>query len=95
MNKHSSGPWSVSPYDNVMSKSGTIAKIEQMPGNDEAERKANARLIASAPALLSAARNAANVLAAIATRQLDAIKPNSKALQELRDAIKQAEGNTI
>lgn len=91
-NKHTLGPWAVSQYNNVTSRNGTIAKIEQMPGNDESERKANAYLISAAPDLLSAARNAANVLAALATGQLAAIKPDGNALQELRAAIAKAEG---
>lgn len=89
---HTPGPWSVSQYNNVTSRNGTIAKTEQMPGNDDSERYANAHLIASAPDLLSAARNAKNVLAALATGQLAAIKPDSNALQELRAAILKAEG---
>ena len=55
--QHTPGPWDVSPYNNITSKNGTIAKTEQMPGNDEAERKANARLIASAPELLLIAKD--------------------------------------
>jgi hypothetical protein len=55
--QHTPGPWSVSPYNNITSKNGTIAKIEQMPGNDEAERKANARLVAAAPELLQVAKH--------------------------------------
>ena len=56
------------------------------------EDKANAHLISAAPELLSAARNAANVLAALATGQLAAIDPDSNALQELRAAIAKAKG---
>ena len=52
-------------------------------------RKAN--LLASAPELLIAAKNAANVLAALATGQLATVKRDSQALQELRDAIAKAE----
>jgi hypothetical protein len=51
---HTPGPWQVSPYGNITSKSLTVAKVEQMPGNYESEKQANARLIASAPDLLSA-----------------------------------------
>jgi hypothetical protein len=51
---HTPGPWSASPYNNITSRNGTVAKTEQMPGNDENERIANARLIASAPDLLEA-----------------------------------------
>lgn len=53
-NQHTPGPWAVSPYNNIVSKNGTVAKTEQMPGNDDEERKANAHLIAAAPDLLSA-----------------------------------------
>lgn len=61
-NQHTPGPWAVSPYNNIVSKNGTVAKTEQMPGNDDAERKANARLIAAAPDLLSALSRIADYL---------------------------------
>jgi hypothetical protein len=51
---HTPAPWQVSPYGNITSKSLTIAKVEQMPGNYEFEKQANARLISAAPDLLSA-----------------------------------------
>ena len=54
MNKHTPGPWRVSPYYGITGKSVTVAKTEQMPGNYESERMANARLIAAAPDLLDA-----------------------------------------
>jgi hypothetical protein len=53
-NTHTPGPWQVSPYGNITSKSGKIASVEQMPGNYESEKQANARLISSAPDLFSA-----------------------------------------
>jgi hypothetical protein len=52
-------------------------------------------LAMAAPDLLSAARNAANVLAALATGQLAAIDPDSNALQELRAAIAKAKGEAL
>jgi len=51
---HTPAPWQVSPYGNITSKSLTVARVEQMPGNYESEKQANARLIAAAPDLLSA-----------------------------------------
>jgi len=60
-NQHTPGPWAASPYMNITSRNGTVAKTEQMPGNDEAERKANAHLIAAAPDLLSALREMMSV----------------------------------
>jgi hypothetical protein len=50
---HTPAPWQVSPYGNITSKSLTVARVEQMPGNYESEKQANARLIASAPDLLA------------------------------------------
>ncbi len=50
---HTPAPWQVSPYGNITSKSGKIASVEQMPGNYESEKLANAHLIASAPDLLA------------------------------------------
>ena len=52
--QHTPGPWAVSPYNNVTSRNGTIAKTEQMPGNDDSERESNANLIASAPDMFDA-----------------------------------------
>lgn len=52
----------------------------------------DARLIAAAPARLSAARNARNVLAALAVGDLKAVRADGPALAELRDAIRKAEG---
>ena len=49
---HTPAPWQVSPYGNITSKSLTIAKVQQMPGNYESEKQANAHLIAAAPELL-------------------------------------------
>ena len=49
---HTPGPWQVSPYGNITSKSLVIAKVEQMPGNYESEKVANAHLISAAPDLL-------------------------------------------
>jgi len=37
---HTPAPWQVSPYGNITSKSLTIAKVQQMPGNYESERPA-------------------------------------------------------
>ena len=51
---HTLAPWQVSPLGNVMKNSLKIASIEPMPSNNESERIANARLIASAPDLLDA-----------------------------------------
>jgi hypothetical protein len=51
---HTPAPWSVSPYNNITSRNGTVAKTEQMPGNYDSEREANAHLISAAPDLLSA-----------------------------------------
>lgn len=51
----------------------------------------NANLLAAAPELLEAAKNAANVLAALATGQLATVKHDSHALQVLRAAIAKAE----
>jgi hypothetical protein len=49
---HTPAPWKVSPYSNITSKSGKIASVEQMPGNYESEKQANANLISAAPDLL-------------------------------------------
>lgn len=65
--------------DMVMSSTGNIADCSD---------DATARLMAAAPDLLAACRNAANVLAAIG--QLQTVEKNSLVLQQLRDAIHKA-----
>lgn len=52
----------------------------------------HARWIAAAPELISALKNAANVLAALATGQLKEVKKDSVALGHARAAIAKAEG---
>ena len=59
---HTPAPWQVSPYGNITSKSLVIAKVEQMPGNYESEKQANAHLIAAAPDLLSALERAVSII---------------------------------
>jgi len=74
---HSPGPWQM---DEVRTDSGRAFRVgtgemlragkgcciiyDDHPGAQENERKANARLIAAAPALLHACREAADLLAA-------------------------------
>jgi hypothetical protein len=52
--QHTPGPWDTSSTWNIMKGGTKIATLEQMPGNYESERMANARLISSAPDLLDA-----------------------------------------
>jgi len=103
---HTPGPWAVETakrfigdseetYDSlcVTFSSQLRAKLICELGADTLpDNPHNAHLISAAPDLLSAARNAANVLSALATGQLAAIKPDSNALKELRAAIAKAEG---
>ena len=65
----------------------TAYSVNSMP-----EQESNAYLIAAAPDLLEAAKNARNVLAGLATGDLKTIKANSPALLALRAAIEKAEG---
>jgi hypothetical protein len=105
---HTPGPWYVTDIAIIGNNGGTLIAehpavkwqaLKSVTKSGDAivaesikQAYANAHLIASAPDLLSAARNAANVLAALATGQLAEIKPDSNALQELRAAIAKAEG---
>jgi hypothetical protein len=56
MSNHTQGPWVPlgSGIGVVDSRHCRVATIEQMPGNDRAEMKANAALIAASPRLLAA-----------------------------------------
>jgi hypothetical protein len=60
------------------------------PTPASAER--NGSLFLSAPALLAALENAANVLAALATGQLAKVERNSPALLQAREALQLARG---
>lgn len=51
----------------------------------------HAPLVAAAPEMLAALKNAGNVLAALATGQLERIERNSPALMQIRDAIAKAQ----
>ena len=87
--QHTPGPWAASPYNNVTSRNGTIAKTEQMPSNDDLEREANARLIASAPDLLSALRF---LLADDVAINGEKLTGSSVPVEMARAAIAKAEG---
>ena len=88
-NQHTPGPWSVSPYMNITSRNGTVAKTEQMPDNDDSEREANANLIAAAPDLLSALRF---LLADYIAIQGDKLTGSSVPIDMAQAAIAKAEG---
>lgn len=86
---HTPGPWAVSPYNNVTSRNGTIAKTEHMPGNDDSERYANAHLIASAPDLLHALNLLLNKLNAHGIKNKHLVN----AIEKAESAISKAKGN--
>jgi hypothetical protein len=72
MIKHTPGPWAINGADIVACPSvkwHVIAKVEHL-GYDaaEAERSANARLIAAAPRLVEALNKAGSEIAAVAAR---------------------------
>jgi hypothetical protein len=92
---HTPGPWWLDDDGFVAAGSSdtyrTVADPRCMIATDmSGEMDANARLIAAAPDLLAAARNAANVLAGLAIGDLDTVTRDSPALQQLRAAIAQA-----
>lgn len=94
--QHTPGPWQVNSFDplQICDTDGEwrgCAPIATTHGN-AAEARANARLIAAAPALLAALQTARNVLAGIATGDLKTIHANSPALTQVRAAIRQATG---
>lgn len=70
-------------------KARVLTFAQSVPDADAARIAA---LLVAAPDLLEAARNAGNVLAALATGQLEKIDRNSPALAQLRAAIAKATG---
>ena len=89
--QHTPGPWEVSPYGNITSKSLTVAKVEQMPGNYESEKQANARLIAAAPDLLVALEQCVPIIVSHANATFG---DGVLTLQVARSAIAKAKGET-
>jgi hypothetical protein len=102
---HTPGPWVVLPaytgtstfpighargdgaHDILGEFNGTGGTVE--------ETTVNARLAASAPNLLAALENAANVLAALATGQLSKVERDSPALIMARAALANAKGVSL
>lgn len=100
--KHTPGPWHVagykysSPeriYDDVYFGNNKQNRICRLFTDDNDCQKANARLIAAAPELLAALQNALNVLAGIASGDLETVNRDSPAILAARAAIKNATGN--
>lgn len=101
MVKHTPGPWSYE-YDNCDNGTGQRYSLSGPNGRDllhfsynsssaeEAEKKANARLMAAAPELLRAARSALGVLSGLDMNKSSLVS----ALAGLRVAIAKATGET-
>jgi hypothetical protein len=90
---HTPAPWQVSPYGNITSKSGKIASVEQMPGNYESEKLANAHLISAAPDLLSALQAFVdNVEQIIGLSDFGNPSESDFPLNEAREALRKAKG---
>jgi hypothetical protein len=89
---HTPGPWQVSPYGNITSKSLTVAKVEQMPGNYESEKQANALLIAAAPDLLSTLEAAYNAIAWDIPGGNLSNDEEETLLDAIREALRKAKG---
>jgi len=89
--QHTPGPWEVSPYGNITSKSGKIASVEQMPSNYESEKQANARIIAAAPDLLVALEQCVPIIVRHANATFG---DGVLTLQVARSAIAKAKGET-
>jgi hypothetical protein len=87
--QHTPAPWQVSPYGNITSKSLTVAKVEQMPGNYESEKQANARLISAAPDMLEALQSCLDYLLLDSMMEEDA----APEIEKIRKAISKAKGD--
>lgn len=92
------GPWELQAGRSIKTVSGdfylTYGKDKHGNPNfrDFCELDRNAQLIAAAPELLAALENAANVIAGIATGDLQTIGKDSPALAQARSAIAKAKG---
>lgn len=94
--EHTPGPYNSSPTASLgpqfavytEAEGRTIAVVYDQTGHGDT--RATARVLAAAPELLEAAQNARNVLAALATGQLDSVRADSPALAMLRAAIAKA-----
>lgn len=90
MNKHTPGPWAYEVNDNgtVITKDGySIASTfgSRVITGDELPHKANAALIAAAPAMLESLRKALDAL-------LDQDRYNANAVDAIEEAISLATG---
>ena len=56
------GPWKVGNYNCIMGTIFSVAVAIDLPGQDEKEKQANARLIAQAPAMYDMLREVSKVL---------------------------------
>ena len=96
--KHTPGPWYQDTGRNdplsILTKERMLIAGVCYDPNRGIQPFANARLIASAPEMLDALQNAANVLAALATGQLDRVEKDSPALLSARAVIAKAKGET-
>ena len=96
--KHTPGPWIVGPMsDYIAAKDGSlIAEIptdySPITGEHTGAMVANARLIAAAPELLSACREALRSLDALSESATDGFPKDNRAANMLRAAIAKAEG---
>lgn len=97
--KHTPGPWLVgdlSVSEIVGINREHICRIDGLPPDsswlDGERRIANAHLIAAAPELLDALKNALNVLDGVACGHLGTVQMESRAIKIARQAIAKAEG---
>lgn len=105
MNNHTAGPWESqtvtiagdSLHDiktgfGIYAGDDCICDLMNGEGWTDKEVEANAQLISAAPDLLEALQNALNVLAGLATGDLETINRDSNAIKQARAAIAKARG---
>ncbi len=88
---HTPGPWRYEAGTKTIRAVPSNYWLATMDSWDgQVDNESNARLIAAAPELLAALKNALNVMAGVATGQLLTINKDSNAISEARAAIAKA-----
>ena len=85
---HTPGPWKIALTGHVVTAAdySRICHIEPLPGMDSSEIAANARLIAAAPDVLKALREAAEFMIIARQRFPKSVKNSDKFTLELTNA---------
>lgn len=90
--KHTPGPWQIGRYDDIVDASGEIIRAKGLALTRGDEAEANSRLIAAAPEMLAALKDAMRSTRKDFKTGADGDRQHREAWAEQFDAIAKAEG---